>query len=151
MSIPMPITFLDVPELLDNLPETQVEKEPYKKENRLERLSREQNVISNIKNKDKDTILEVSVKTIFERIISTISGIIEELIGLDEFNIRKVYKIFTEGDRMIYFGIFIVILSILIFMIGITSWFKNWTFNKFKILELDKEYYEPKIYDPPTS
>ena len=121
MSIPMPITFLDVPELLENLPETQVEKEPYKKENRLERLSREQNVISDIKNKDKDTILEVSVKTIFERIISTISGIIEELIGLDEFNIRKVYKIFTEGDRMIYFGIFIVTLSILIFMIGITS------------------------------
>jgi hypothetical protein len=121
MSIPMPITFLDVPELLENLPETNVEKEPYKKENRLERLSREQNVISNIKNKDKDTILEVSVKTIFERIISTISDIIEELIGLDEFNIRKVYKIFTEGDRMIYFGIFIVTLSILIFMIGITS------------------------------
>ena len=121
MSIPMPITFLDVPELLDNLPQTNVEKEPYKKENRLERLSREQNVISNIKNKDKDTILEVSIKTIFERIISTISSIIEELIGLDEFNIRKVYKIFTEGDRMIYFGIFIVTLSILIFMIGITS------------------------------
>jgi hypothetical protein len=121
MSIPMPITFLDVPELLENLPKTKVEKEPYKKENRLERLSREQNDISDIKNKEKDTILEVSVKTIFERIISTISGIIEELIGLDEFNIRKVYKIFTEGDRMIYFGIFIVTLSILIFMIGITS------------------------------
>ena len=121
MSIPMPMTFLDVPELLENLPKTTVEKEPYKKENRLERLSREQNVISDIKNKDKDTILEVSVKTIFERIISTVSGIIEELIGLDEINIRKIYKIFTEGDRMIYFGIFIVVLSLIIFMIGITS------------------------------
>lgn len=121
MSIPMPITFLDVPELLDALPETQVEKEVYKKENRLDRLSREQNEQNAIKNKDKTTILDVSVKTIFERIISTISDIVEELIGLEEVNIRKIYKIFTEGDRMIYFGIFIVTLAVLLFMIGITS------------------------------
>ena len=121
MSIPMPITFLDVPELLEFLPETKVDKEVYKKENRLDRLSREQNDQNSIKNKDKATILDISVKTIFERIISTISDIIEELIGLEEVNLRKIYKIFTEGDRMIYFCIFIVILSVLIFMIGITS------------------------------
>ena len=110
----MPITFLDVPELLENLPETNVEKEAYKKENRLERLSRNQNEMNQYKNKDKEIILDVSLKIIFERIISTISSIIEDLISLDEFSIRKVYKIFTEGDRMIYFGIFIVVLSILI-------------------------------------
>ena len=60
MSIPMPITFLDVPELLDALPETKVEKEPYKKENRLDRLSREQNEQNAIKKDRKSTRLNSS-------------------------------------------------------------------------------------------
>ena len=119
MSIPMPITFLDVPQLLDNLPQTEIKKETYKKENRLDLLSRQYR--ESIEGAPKKTIIDLPIKIIFNRIISTISSIIEDLIDLDTYNFRNIIKIFIEGDRMVYFGIFIVILSILLFIIGMSS------------------------------
>jgi hypothetical protein len=119
MSIPMPITFLDVPELINELPQTNIKKDVYKKENRLELLSRQYKEANG--NKDKRTVIDLSIKVIFERIISTISSIIEDLINLDNYNIRNVMKIFIEGDRMVYFGIFIVLVSILLFLIEMSS------------------------------
>jgi len=119
MSIPMPITFLDVPELINELPQTNIQKDVYKKENRLELLSRQYKEAN--ANKDKNTIIDLSIKVIFERIISTISSITEDLIDLDNYNFRNVIKIFVEGDRMLYFGIFIVLTSILLFLIEMSS------------------------------
>jgi hypothetical protein len=119
MSIPMPITFLDVPELIDTLPQTEIKKEVYKKENRLDILSRQYK--KNNQDIERQTILELPIKVIFQRIILTISSIIEDLIDLDEYSIRKVVRVFIEGDRMIYFGIFVVMTSILLFMLSISA------------------------------
>jgi hypothetical protein len=119
MSIPMPITFLDVPELIDTLPQTAIKKEVYKKENRLDVLSRQYKEAN--EDKQKKTILDLTVKTIFQRIIYTISSIVEDLIDLDEYSIRKIVRVFIEGDRMVYFGIFVVLLSILLFIIAISG------------------------------
>ena len=121
MSIPMPITFLNVPELIDYLPQTDVKKEPYKKENRLDRLSLQYAKSNEDKDKIKLTIIDLSLKNIFEKIISTISSIIEDLLDLNEYSIRKIVKVFIEGDRMVYFGIFVVTIAIILFIIGISS------------------------------
>ena len=76
MSIPMPITFLHTPQLMDDLPGTNVEKQPYKKENRLDRLSLQHAQSEEAKKNKKQTILDQSLKTIFEKIIYTISSIL---------------------------------------------------------------------------
>jgi hypothetical protein len=119
MSIPMPTTFLDVPELTDRLPQTEVKKEVYKKENRLDVLSRQYKELN--KDGNKRTVLDLSIKTVFQRILYTISSIVEDLIDLDEYTIRKVVRVFIEGDRMVYFGIFVVLVSILLFMISMSG------------------------------
>ena len=41
--------------------------------------------------------------------------------NLDNYNVRNVMKVFVEGDRMVYFGIFVVIISILLFLIEMSS------------------------------
>jgi hypothetical protein len=119
MSIPMPTTFLDVPELTDKLPQTEIKKAVYKKENRLDVLSRQYKQLNS--DQDKRTVLDLSIKTVFQRILFTISSIIEDLIDLDEYTIRKVVRVFIEGDRMVYFGIFVVLVSILLFMISMSG------------------------------
>jgi len=121
MSIPMPITFLHAPQLIDDLPGTNVDKQPYKKENRLDRLSLLQAQGEDPKKNTKQTVIDQSLKTIFEKVIYTITSIIEDLLNLDEVSIRKVVRVFIEGDRMVYVGISVVTLSLLLFMITMTS------------------------------
>ncbi len=115
----MPITFLDVPELIDELPETNIQKDVYKKENRLDLLSRKYK--EDNAGKDKKTVIDLPIKIIFSRIVSNITSIIQDLMDLDNYNLKNIIKIFVEGDRMVYFGIFIVILSILLFLIEMSS------------------------------
>ncbi len=119
MSIPMPITFLNVPELTDKLPQTDIKKEVYKKENRLDVLSRQYK--DSHPDEQKRTVLDLTVKSVFQKIVYTISSIVEDLIDLDEYTVRKVVRVFIEGDRMVYFGIFTVIVSILLYMISMSS------------------------------
>lgn len=115
----MPITFLDVPELTDKLPQTAVNKEVYKKENRLDILSRQYK--DSHQDEQKRTVLDLTIKSVFQKILYTVSSIVEDLIDLDEYTIRKVVRVFIEGDRMVYFGIFIVIVSVLLYMIAMSS------------------------------
>ncbi len=115
----MTIPFLDVPELIDTLPQTEIKKEVYKKENRLDVLSRQYKQAN--EDKEKKTILDLTIKTVFQRIIYTISSIVEDLIDLDEYSIRKVTRVFIEGDRMVYFGIFTLLVAILLFIIAISA------------------------------
>lgn len=116
----MPTTFLDVPELTDRLPQTEIKKEVSKKENRLYVLSAKYKELN--KDTDKRTVLDLSIKTVFQRILYTISSIVEDLIDLDEYTLRKVVRVFIEGDRMVYFGIFVVMVSVLLFMISMSGW-----------------------------
>ena len=119
MSIPMPITFLDVPELTDKLPQTSIKKDVYKKENRLDVLSRQYKDAH--PDEQKRTVLDLTVKSVFQKIVFTISSIVEDLIDLDEYTVRKVVRVFIEGDRMVYFGIFTVLVSVLFYMIATSS------------------------------
>ncbi len=115
----MPITFLDVPELTDKLPQTAVNKEVYKKENRLDVLSRQYK--DSHQDEQKRTVLDLTIKSVFQKILYTVSSIIEDLIDLDEYTVRKVVRVFIEGDRMVYFGIFTVLVSVLLYMIAMSS------------------------------
>lgn len=120
-SIPMPTTFLNVPELLDDIPNIDVKKElPYRKENRLDRLSYEQNMIQN-KDIEKQTILDLPLKIIFQKIINTVTSIVSDLLDAQDYSIRRIIKIFTEGDRLIYVGILLSSIAILLFLVELTS------------------------------
>ena len=99
---------------------SKIKKEVSKKENRLYVLSAKYKELN--KDIDKRTVLDLSIKTVFQRILYTISSIVEDLIDLDEYTLRKVVRVFVEGDRMVYFGIFVVMVSVLLFMISMSGW-----------------------------
>jgi hypothetical protein len=116
MSIAMPLTFLHVPELIQHLPETVVTKDqPYKKENRLERLARLHHNQNNNNNNNNhpQTILDQPVRVIFQRVVATIYDIYRDITttSTSEYSLRKFIYILTEGDRMIYIGIFLILIG----------------------------------------
>lgn len=121
MSISMPMTFLHVPELIDQLPSTSVFKsEPYKKENRLDRLSRMHREADGDGGGDggQQTVLDLPLKSIFQRILATLSGIWTDLSTLEtsEYSLRRIIHIFTDGDRLVYLGLFVILLALLMFI-----------------------------------
>ena len=123
MSISMPMTFLHVPELIDQLPSTTVTKsEAYKKENRLDRLNRQANGGGGggggTSNGEKQTVLDLPLKSIFQRILATLSGIWTDLSTLEtsEYSLRRIIHIFTDGDRLVYLGLFIILVALLLFV-----------------------------------
>ncbi len=118
----MPLTFLHVPEIIHHLPETVVTKDqPYKKENRLERLARLHNNQNNHNNNNNNnsnkpqTILDQPIRVIFQRVIATVYDIYRDLTttSTSEYSLRKFIHILTDGDRMVYVGIFIILTAIL--------------------------------------
>lgn len=120
-SIPMPIVFEKVPELLEELPEIEVKKkEPYRKENRLDLLSRLHNE-ANTKDIEKQTILDLPLKIIFFKIINTLNNIIGDLLEMNDITLRNIIKIITTGDRIIYLGITLCIIAIVLFLIQMTN------------------------------
>ncbi len=117
----MPTTFLNVPELTEQLPGIDVKKDlPYRKENRLDRLSYEQNIIYN-KDIEKQTIIDLPLKVIFQKIIYTVTSIIGDLLEAPDYSIRRMIKIFTEGDRLIYVGLLLFTIAIILFLVELTS------------------------------
>ena len=117
----MPTTFLNVPELLDELPGIDVKKDlPYRKENRLDRLSYQQNMIQN-QDVDKQTIIDLPLKIIAKKVINTVSSIISDLADAPDYSIRRIIKIFTEGDRLIYVGLLFFTIAIIMILVEMTS------------------------------
>jgi hypothetical protein len=117
------MTFLHVPELIDQLPSTTVTKsEAYKKENRLDRLNRQANGGGGggggTSNGEKQTVLDLPLKSIFQRILATLSGIWTDLSTLEtsEYSLRRIIHIFTDGDRLVYLGLFIILVALLLFV-----------------------------------
>lgn len=120
-SIPMPTTFLNVPELLDELPGIDVKKDlPYRKENRLDRLSYQQNMIQN-NDIEKQTIIDLPIKVIAKKIINTITSIINDLADAPEYSVRRIIMIFTDGDRLIYVGLLLFTIALILFLVEMTS------------------------------
>lgn len=117
MSISMPMTFLHVPELIDQLPSTTVAKDAYKKENRLDRLSRVSRETSADGN-NYSTVLDLPLKSIFQRMLATLSGIWTDVSNLEasEYSLRRIIHIFTDGDRLVYLGLFIILFALLMFV-----------------------------------
>jgi hypothetical protein len=122
MSIAMPMTFLHVPELIDQLPPTTVGKDDaYKKENRLDRLSRlhrEAEGGGGGGDHHATTVLDLPLKSIFQRMLATLSGIWTDVSNLEasEYNLRRIIHIFTDGDRLVYLGLFIILFALLMFV-----------------------------------
>ena len=120
MGVPMPLTFLLQPEALEELPAVVDEKAlPTKKENRLARL----NASVKEENKEaetKETILDLSLSVIFQNMISTVTQVTEDLIESD-WSLRSIIRILSEGDRLIYLGIFLIVVSILLYFAGVTG------------------------------
>lgn len=117
----MPTTFLNVPELLDELPGIDVKKDlPYRKENRLDRLSYQQNLLQDT-DVEKQTVLDLPIKMIAKRLIDTIISILNDLADAPEYSLRRIIKIFTEGDRLIYIGIIFFTISLVLFLVEITN------------------------------
>ena len=120
-SIPMPTTFLNIPELLDELPNIDIKKDlPYRKENRLDRLSYQENLLQN-KDIEKQTVLDLPLRIIAKKVINTIVSIVNDLADTQEYTLRRVIKIFTDGDRLIYIGILILTIAIILFLVEMTS------------------------------
>ena len=120
MGVPMPLTFLLQPEVLEELPAVKDEKDmPTKKENRLARL----NASVQEENKEaetKETILDLSLAVIFKNVVSTVGQVFEDLIESD-WSLRSVIRIISQGDRLIYLGIFLIITSMLLYFAGVTG------------------------------
>lgn len=116
----MPMTFLHTPELIDQLPPTTVTKsEAYKKENRLDRLSRmHREAADGDGDGGKQTVLDLPLKSIFQRILATLFGIWKDLSSLEtsEYSLRRIIHIFTDGDRLVYLGLFIILVALLLFV-----------------------------------
>ena len=114
----MPLTFLHVPEIIHHMPDTVVTKDqPYKKENRLERLARyNNNHNNNNRNNKPQTILDQPIRVIFQRVVATVYDIYRDLTttSTSEYSLRKFIHILTDGDRMIYVGIFIILISLVL-------------------------------------
>jgi hypothetical protein len=105
---------------LEELPAVKDEKDmPTKKENRLARL----NASVQEENKEaetKETILDLSLAVIFKNVVSTVGQVFEDLIESD-WSLRSVIRIISQGDRLIYLGIFLIITSMLLYFAGVTG------------------------------
>jgi len=117
----MPITFLHVPEIIDQLPGTTVLKDAYKKENRLDRLSRlyrEGGGGGGGNEGEQLTVLDLPLRSIFQRMLATLSGIWSDVTHLEgsEYSLRRIIHILTDGDRLVYLGLFIILFALLMFV-----------------------------------
>ena len=118
MSVPLPITFLVEPSTLSQLPDVANESsEPAKRENRLERLAR---IANEEQEEQEQTLLDLTIPEIFDNTLQTVQNVIEDLLD-NPFSLRMFIGIISEGDRLIYLGIFLMILAVLLYMVGIAN------------------------------
>ena len=75
--------------------------------------------------KENNRFYNLSLKNVFDNLITTIVIIINELTvyirDKDKLSNKDLIEIFTKDDRLIYVGIFLIILSLLLFFIKISS------------------------------
>jgi len=84
--------------------------------NKLNELSNVANEKENEKHENK-LFVNLSIKEIFYNLIETIIDILNEILDLPEKrDINNYLQIFFQKDRMIYVGIFLIIISILFYI-----------------------------------
>jgi hypothetical protein len=75
--------------------------------------------------KENNRFYNLSLKNVFDNLVTTIVNIINEIsvFTTDKDNLSKkdLIEIFTKDDRLIYIGIFLVIISLLLFFIKVSS------------------------------
>ena len=75
--------------------------------------------------KENNRFYNLSLKNVFDNLIRTIVIIINELTvyirDKDKLSNKDLIEIFTKDDRLIYVGIFLIILSLMLFFIKVSS------------------------------
>ena len=75
--------------------------------------------------KENNRFYNLSLKNVFDNLITTIVIIINELTiynkDKDNKNTQDLIEIFIKDDRLIYVGIFLIILSLMLFFIKVSS------------------------------
>ena len=75
--------------------------------------------------KENNRFYNLSLKNVFDNLITTIVIIINELTiyikDKDQKSNSELLEIFVKNDRLIYVGIFLIIISLMLFFIKISS------------------------------
>lgn len=80
------------------------------------------NIEENIKIKNEYNnrlIYNQSLKTIYNKVIETIVDILNDISTTTDFSLQKIIHILTNNDRLIYVGIFLVSISIMLYIFDI--------------------------------
>jgi hypothetical protein len=117
----MPIEYSEYSSLIDILEksdETTYE-EVMKKEKNV--LSTIDHVVNHIKDNDikTDQFINLSISHVIEKLLLLIPLIIKELSAIKSF--EDLIKIITKEDRVIYIGIFFIIIALFIFLVDSSS------------------------------
>ena len=77
--------------------------------------------IANDKNKEKDSLnfTDLTLKHIFKNISQTFIGILNDISELNRFDLREFLGIFVKGDRIIYIGLLIVMISFISYLVDL--------------------------------
>ena len=98
--------------------------------NEASKLKNLNHVVNNelLKNKFSKRFYNLSLNDVMNKTVLTIVAIFIDLLKLQKkysvdnnINYRDVIQIFTSSDRMIYFGVFLIFLSLLLMVIFLSS------------------------------
>lgn len=71
--------------------------------------------------KINENFLDLSLNTIFYNLSYNILSIFNDLINKKPTNFNDIQLILTKNNRLIYFGLFIILISFVIYFIDFTS------------------------------
>jgi hypothetical protein len=100
--------------------------EKYKLKEEYNKLYTNSNIANNEINEKKynERFYNISIKDVFNNLIKTLVDILNELSNYIENknkDKRELLEIFIKNERLIYVGIFLIIISLMLFFINISS------------------------------
>lgn len=81
----------------------------------------EQYKIKKIKKKINENFLNLSLNQIFNNLSNNILHIFDDIVNTKPNNIESFINIFNKDNRLIYFGLFIIIISFVLYFIDFTN------------------------------
>lgn len=91
--------------------------------NRLYEKGRKETEVETMK-KEKERFYNLSLKQIVINMFNNLVDILNDLVNFinsDNKSYNRLIDIFTYKDRLIYFGIFLLMLAVMLFFIGATN------------------------------
>lgn len=78
-----------------------------------------------VENKEGQRFYNLSLKQIMinlvDRLVKILNAFVDFINDKEEKSLSRAVAIITEGDRLIYLGIFVIIIAMMLFFIGGTS------------------------------